>query len=273
MGGAGHRSRDRDRDDRADAARGTRAGAGEHRRAAAHLRPAGLPPLARRAPVGAPELEQLVDVIDRLIVDSTEWDDLPARLRPARGVVPALRGLGHRVGADVALARPPRDAVARDRRRRHRATCGNRRASVARLRLAPLAPRPPRHRPRARPGGEAARRRRRSTATQSRYRRAIRRPRATSSPTSSNASRPIRSTRPPSSPRSWPRPIAAHKARSFLVTDCYLVLSCRSGTKKSRTRDTCRVSLAACSRSPRAFHAGSSTRSSGSRSEPFRSRK
>ena len=28
-------------------------------------------------PWGAPELEQLVDVTDRLIVDSTEWDDLP----------------------------------------------------------------------------------------------------------------------------------------------------------------------------------------------------
>ncbi len=28
-------------------------------------------------PFGAPELEQLVDVADRLIVDSTEWDDLP----------------------------------------------------------------------------------------------------------------------------------------------------------------------------------------------------
>ena len=26
---------------------------------------------------GAPELEQLVDVVDRLIVDTTEWDDLP----------------------------------------------------------------------------------------------------------------------------------------------------------------------------------------------------
>jgi len=29
-------------------------------------------------PWGAPELEQLVDLTDRLIVDSTEWDDLPA---------------------------------------------------------------------------------------------------------------------------------------------------------------------------------------------------
>jgi hypothetical protein len=38
----------------------------------AFLRWRGLPPF------GAPEFEQLVDVVDRLIVDSTEWPDLPA---------------------------------------------------------------------------------------------------------------------------------------------------------------------------------------------------
>ena len=32
-------------------------------------------------PWGTAELEQLVDVTDRLIVDSTEWDDLPERIR------------------------------------------------------------------------------------------------------------------------------------------------------------------------------------------------
>jgi glucose-6-phosphate dehydrogenase assembly protein OpcA len=32
-------------------------------------------------PWGAPELEQLVDVTDRLIVDSTEWDDVPGSYR------------------------------------------------------------------------------------------------------------------------------------------------------------------------------------------------
>jgi hypothetical protein len=32
-------------------------------------------------PFGAPELEQLVDVVDRLIVDSTEWPDLPESYR------------------------------------------------------------------------------------------------------------------------------------------------------------------------------------------------
>jgi hypothetical protein len=34
-----------------------------------------------RLPFGAPELEQLVDVVDRLIVDSTEWPDLPESYR------------------------------------------------------------------------------------------------------------------------------------------------------------------------------------------------
>jgi hypothetical protein len=41
----------------------------------AFLRWRGLPPF------GAPEFEQLVDVVDRLIVDSTEWPDLPESYR------------------------------------------------------------------------------------------------------------------------------------------------------------------------------------------------
>ena len=41
----------------------------------AFLRWRGLPPF------GAPELEQLVDVVDRLIVDSTEWPNLPESYR------------------------------------------------------------------------------------------------------------------------------------------------------------------------------------------------
>jgi hypothetical protein len=41
----------------------------------AFLRWRGLPPF------GAPELEQLLDVVDRLIVDSTEWPDLPESYR------------------------------------------------------------------------------------------------------------------------------------------------------------------------------------------------
>ena len=41
----------------------------------AFLRWRGLPPF------GAPEFEQLIDVVDRLIVDSTEWPDLPESYR------------------------------------------------------------------------------------------------------------------------------------------------------------------------------------------------
>src|SRR5207248_8745416 len=35
---------------------------------------------------GAPELDQLVGVVDRLIVDSTEWEDLPYPYRHLLGV-------------------------------------------------------------------------------------------------------------------------------------------------------------------------------------------
>ena len=81
-------------------------------------------------PWGAPELEQLVDLTDRLIVDSTEWDDLPY---PYRHLVRALRphrGLRHRVGAHVALAHAARVALARHRRRRARSACAARAAQA-----------------------------------------------------------------------------------------------------------------------------------------------
>jgi glucose-6-phosphate dehydrogenase assembly protein OpcA len=53
-------------------------------------------------PWGAPELDQLVDIIDRLIVDSTEWDDLP------RAYV-KLAGLFERTAvSDIAWARTSR---------------------------------------------------------------------------------------------------------------------------------------------------------------------
>ena len=53
-------------------------------------------------PWGAPELEQLVDLTDRLIVDSTEWDDVP-------GAVPRLAELFPRCAAsDIAWARTSR---------------------------------------------------------------------------------------------------------------------------------------------------------------------
>ena len=50
----------------------------------------------------APELDQLVDITDRLIVDSTEWDDVP-------GSYPRLAGLFPRCTAsDIAWARTSR---------------------------------------------------------------------------------------------------------------------------------------------------------------------
>ena len=75
----GRRPRGLRRGDRAGAARQPRVRAGVDRAAAADLRPAGLLPLARRAAVrDSTEFEQLVGIVDRLIVDSTEWPDLPA---------------------------------------------------------------------------------------------------------------------------------------------------------------------------------------------------
>ena len=100
--------------DRAAAARHAREGAGVDRRAAADLRPAGVPALARRAAVGRRRSSSSSSTLtDRLIVDSTEWDDLPY---PYRQLVAALRphrGLRHRVGAHVALAHAARVALAR----------------------------------------------------------------------------------------------------------------------------------------------------------------
>jgi Glucose-6-phosphate dehydrogenase subunit len=53
-------------------------------------------------PWGAPELEQLVDVTDRLIVDSTEWEDLPAPYRRLAELFP------HTAASDIAWARTSR---------------------------------------------------------------------------------------------------------------------------------------------------------------------
>jgi glucose-6-phosphate dehydrogenase assembly protein OpcA len=53
-------------------------------------------------PWGAPELEQLVDVIDRLIVDSTEWDDLPYPFRHLAELFPRC------AASDIAWARTSR---------------------------------------------------------------------------------------------------------------------------------------------------------------------
>ena len=55
-----------------------------------------------RPPWGAPELEQLVRVADRLIVDSTEWPDLPADYAGLLDVFPLV------AASDVAWARTGR---------------------------------------------------------------------------------------------------------------------------------------------------------------------
>ena len=53
-------------------------------------------------PWGAPELEQLVDVTDRLIVDSTEWDDVPDPYRRLAELFPRC------AASDIAWARTSR---------------------------------------------------------------------------------------------------------------------------------------------------------------------
>ena len=55
-----------------------------------------------RPPWGAPEFEQLVTVADRLIVDSTEWRDLPADYRYLAAVFPRI------AVSDIAWARTGR---------------------------------------------------------------------------------------------------------------------------------------------------------------------
>ena len=53
-------------------------------------------------PWDAPELEQLVDIADRLIVDSTEWDDVPASYRRLAELFPLC------AASDIAWARTSR---------------------------------------------------------------------------------------------------------------------------------------------------------------------
>ena len=92
------------RGDRAPARRQARAGAGQHRGAAAHRRPPDLRALARPAAVRSPELEELVDVADRLVVDSREWDDPAA--------YPELARLFDRIAvSDIAWGRTARGAA------------------------------------------------------------------------------------------------------------------------------------------------------------------
>ena len=114
------------RGDRARAARQARAGAGVDRAAAPDLGPAGVLPLARRAAVRRDEFEQLVGIADRLIVDSTEWDDLPGAYAELARALRAHRRLRHRVGAHRALALAARVALAGDRGRAARSACAAR---------------------------------------------------------------------------------------------------------------------------------------------------
>ena len=105
--------------DRAAAARHAREGARVDRRAAPHLRPAGVPALARRAAVGRAgaraarrphrPAHRRLDGVGRPAVS----------VQPPRAALRARRGLRHRLGADVALAHAARVALARDRRRAH----------------------------------------------------------------------------------------------------------------------------------------------------------
>ena len=84
-------------------------------------------------------VEQLVEVCDRLIVDSREWPDVPK----AYAELPLDRAamLGHRVAADRALAALPRAPLARNRRAADASRRGPGRGGVASCRLAPLASR------------------------------------------------------------------------------------------------------------------------------------
>ena len=59
----------------------------------------GLPPW------GSPELEQLVDVCDRLVVDSSEWRDLPRAYAQLAQLFDRIAVSDIAWGADLALAR------------------------------------------------------------------------------------------------------------------------------------------------------------------------
>ena len=69
-------------------------------------------------PFGAPELDQLVGVADRLVVDSREWPDVRAGLARLPGALRPDRRLRHRLGPHGAVAlRDRRSLAGRGRRR------------------------------------------------------------------------------------------------------------------------------------------------------------
>ena len=78
-------------------------------------------PLARRASWGSVPLAEIVGVTDRLVVDSSEWREVPKAYALPRGSVRQRRRLGHRVLAHAALAAPARRALAGDRHDREAA--------------------------------------------------------------------------------------------------------------------------------------------------------
>ena len=87
---------------------------GDGRRAAPRHRPARLPALARRARRSAStELEELIGEADRLIVDSTEWERPDADLARLAELFDVIAVVGHRVGADRAVALRARRAAGR----------------------------------------------------------------------------------------------------------------------------------------------------------------
>ena len=144
-----------------------------------------------RPDFGSPAFEQLVDVVDRLVVDSREWDDVAGVLPRARTVLRARRDLRHRLGPDAALAPRDRGALAGRAlgrtsctsagRFRSRCSCaaGSRRGSTATSRSGTSPP--------------STSSCSRSTAARSRHAKSVAR-RATCSRTSSTASRATRST-------------------------------------------------------------------------------
>ena len=109
-----------------------------------------------RPPFGSRVLEEMVHVVDRLIVDSSEWDDVSGAYEELPKLLRPDRGLGHRVSPFAPLARLARRAVAGNRRRQEDRGHGAGGGRPAARRVAALAA-GPKDRVGARGGGRAAR--------------------------------------------------------------------------------------------------------------------
>jgi hypothetical protein len=99
------------------------------------LRWRGLPPFGERP------FEELVDVVDRLIVDSTEWPELQAPYAQLVEIFDRGDRLRHRLGAHEPLATAARIALARDQGRKDDRGDRDRGAGQAARGLAALAAR------------------------------------------------------------------------------------------------------------------------------------